>query len=126
MSIAPSCSWRSAPFLCSPPSSPPAAATASPATRRQGRRPDRSRRTTFNHWLQIAAVSAAGQQQPGGRQPRPRSRSRTRRDFTKLRRAAKKATAAKPAKGQPEPTDAQLKKQCKQEYERCATRSCSS
>ena len=31
--------------------------------------------------------------------------------------AEKKKTAAKPAKGQPKPTDAQLKTQCKQEYD---------
>ena len=46
---------------------------------------------------------------------RPRRRSRTRRTFTKCI-AQKKATAGKPAKGQPEPTEAQLKGQCQQEY----------
>ena len=37
-------------------------------------------------------------------------------DFTKCI-ADKKQTAPKPAKGQPKPTDAQLKTQCQQEYD---------
>ena len=37
--------------------------------------------------------------------------------------AEKKKTAAKPAKGQPEPTDAQYKTQCQQQYAQFRTRS---
>jgi foldase protein PrsA len=71
------------------------------------------RRSTFDHWMQIAAVSAAGQTATTGAAPKaqvPDSPS-----FTKCI-AQKKATAGKPAKGQPEPTEAQLKGQCQQEY----------
>ena len=71
------------------------------------------KRSTFDHWMQIAAVSAAGQTATTGAAPKaqvPDSPS-----FTKCI-AQKKATAGKPAKGQPEPTEAQLKGQCQQEY----------
>jgi foldase protein PrsA len=71
------------------------------------------RRSTFDHWMKIAAVSAAGQTATTGAAPKaqvPDSPS-----FTKCV-AAKKASAGKPAKGQPEPTEAQLKGQCQQEY----------
>jgi foldase protein PrsA len=71
------------------------------------------KRATFDHWMKVAAVSQAGQANPTGATPKatvPDSPS-----FTKCV-AAKKATAAKPAKGQPEPTEAQLKGQCQQEY----------
>ena len=76
------------------------------------------KRSTFNHWMQVAAVSQAGQADPTGAAPKatvPDSPS-----FTKCI-ANKKATAAKPAKGQPQPTEAQLKGQCKQEYEQLKT-----
>ena len=71
------------------------------------------KRATFDHWMQVAAVSQAGQADPTGAAPKatvPDSPS-----FTKCI-ANKKATAAKPAKGTPEPTEAQLKGQCQQEY----------
>jgi foldase protein PrsA len=71
------------------------------------------RRSTFDHWMKIAAVSAAGQTATTGAAPKaqvPDSPS-----FTKCV-ATKKASAGKPAKGQPEPTEAQLKGQCQQEY----------
>src|SRR4051812_2589779 len=65
----------------------------------------------FNHWLQVAAT---GQQQQTGATgkaqiPQPP-------DF-KACIATKKKTATKPAKGQPTPTDATYKTQCKTEYE---------
>src|SRR4051812_39749655 len=66
----------------------------------------------FQHWLTVAATSAQ-QQQPGAKGgaqiPKPP-------DFAECV-ANKQKTAPKPAKGQPKPTAAQLKAQCKQEYE---------
>ena len=71
------------------------------------------RRTTFDHWMKIAAVSAAGQTATTGATPKAQVPDAPK--FTQCV-AQKKATAAKPAKGQPEPTEAQLKGQCQQEY----------
>jgi foldase protein PrsA len=72
------------------------------------------KKTTFDHWMQIAAVSQAGQANPNSTTtPKPQIPDPP--NFTKCI-ANKKATAAKPAKGQPEPTEAQLKGQCQQEY----------
>ena len=66
--------------------------------------------STFDHWLRIAALSS---QPPGSTTkvsvPDPP-------DFTKCV-AAKQTSAPKPAKGQPKPSTAQFKSQCKQEYE---------
>jgi len=62
-------------------------------------------KASFNHWLNVAAKS-------GGRQaalPKPP-------DYEACI-AAKRKALPKPAKGQPTTTDAQLKTQCKQEYE---------
>ena len=63
-------------------------------------------KATFAHWLGIAAKS-------GGQQasaiPKPP-------DYEECV-AAKRKALPKPAKGQPKTTDAQLKTQCKQEYE---------
>jgi foldase protein PrsA len=71
------------------------------------------KKTTFNHWMQIAAISSAGQTNPNAKTkpqiPVPP-------DF-KACIADKQKTAAKPAKGQPTPTAAQYKTQCKQQYE---------
>jgi foldase protein PrsA len=72
------------------------------------------RKSTFDHWMSIAAVSQAGQTNTTGGTP-PKAQIPDPPNFTKCV-ANKKATAAKPAKGQPEPTEAQLKGQCKQEY----------
>src|SRR4029079_8339435 len=71
------------------------------------------RRSTFDHWMQIAAVSAAGQTATTG--AAPKAQPSDSRSFTKSI-AQKRAPAGKPAKGQPEPTEAQLKGQCQQEY----------
>src|SRR3954471_22377370 len=72
------------------------------------------RKSTFNHWMQIAAVSSAGQADPNG-STAPKAQIPDPPNFTKCV-ASKKAAAAKPAKGTPEPTEAQLKGQCQQEY----------
>ena len=56
--------------------------------------------------MKIVAISQAGQTQPGGA---PRRRTVPDAPDFKQCIAEKKKTAAKPAKGQPEPTDAQLK-----------------
>jgi foldase protein PrsA len=72
------------------------------------------KRATFDHWLQIAAVSAAGQQNPSATGA-PKVTVPDAPTFAKCI-ANKKKTAAKPAKGQPEPTDAQLKQQCQTDY----------
>jgi len=66
----------------------------------------------FDHWLNVAATSSA--QQTGAKGDSAKAPVPP--DFTACV-AAKKQNAPKPAKGQPTPTDAQLKQQCKQEYE---------
>jgi foldase protein PrsA len=71
------------------------------------------KKSTFDHWMKIAAVSQAGQ--AAGQSGTPKAVVPDAPDFTKCI-ANKKATAAKPAKGVPEPTEAQLKGQCQQEY----------
>jgi parvulin-like peptidyl-prolyl isomerase len=73
------------------------------------------KRATFDHWMQIAAVSQAGQANPNATGT-PKAQVPDAPEFTKCV-AQKRASAAKPAKGQPEPTAAQLKGQCKQEYD---------
>jgi parvulin-like peptidyl-prolyl isomerase len=71
------------------------------------------KRSTFDHWMRIITISQAGQTNPNAAKTTPVPDSP---DFTQCV-AAKKKTAAKPAKGQPEPTDAQFKTQCKQQYD---------
>src|SRR5689334_8137005 len=71
------------------------------------------KKSTFDHWMKIAAVSQAGQ--AAGQAGTPKAVVPDAPDFTKCV-ANKKATAPKPAKGVPEPTAAQLKGQCQQEY----------
>jgi len=70
-------------------------------------------KTQFNHWMQVAAISSQGalpgQQKTAVQVPQPP-------DFASCV-AQKQKTAPKPAKGQPKPTTAQFKAQCKQEYE---------
>jgi foldase protein PrsA len=68
------------------------------------------KKATFDHWLRVASLSS----QPPGSTGQPVVPDPP--DFTKCV-AAKRASASKPAKGQPKPTDAQFKAQCKQEYE---------
>jgi foldase protein PrsA len=71
---------------------------------------DTIKTSTFQHWMGVAARSS---RPPGstGAVVVPDSP-----DFTKCI-AAKRQSAPKPAKGQPAPTDAQFKAQCKQEYD---------
>lgn len=76
------------------------------------------KKTTFAHWLEIAAISSQGASDPTaaaqGRKPKVTIPDPPK--FTACI-ANKKKTAPKPAKGQPEQTDAQFKTQCKTEYE---------
>ncbi|MDA0158976.1 peptidyl-prolyl cis-trans isomerase [Solirubrobacter ginsenosidimutans] len=64
------------------------------------------KKSDFTYYLNVAAKSG----QPNAAVPDPES------DYAKCVAAKRKATPA-PAKGQPKVTDAQLKTQCKQEYE---------
>ncbi len=64
---------------------------------------------TFDRWLNIAALSAGSQAGVKIVAPDPPN-------FTKCI-ADRKATAPKPVKGQPKPTDAALKASCKQQYD---------
>ena len=72
------------------------------------------KKSTFDHWMKIAAVSQAGQTNPNQSGP-PKVVVPDAPDFTTCV-ANKKATAPKPGKGVPEPTQAQLTGQCRQEY----------
>jgi foldase protein PrsA len=71
------------------------------------------KRATFDHWMRIITISQAGQTNPNA------AKDATVPDAPDFEQcvAAKKKTAAKPAKGQPEPTEAQFKTQCKQQYD---------
>ena len=71
-------------------------------------------RATFDHWMKVAAASAS-QSSETGKQATP-AEVPVPPDFTACI-AEKRKTAPKPAKGQPKPTDATFKAQCKQEYE---------
>ena len=62
-------------------------------------------KTDFTHWMNIAAKTSG---QPGAAVPDPPS-------YTECIAAKRKATPT-PAKGQPKVTDAQLKTQCRTEY----------
>ncbi len=73
------------------------------------------KKDTFNHWLRIAAISQQGQANANATTA-PKATIPDAPEFTACV-ANKKKTAAKPAKGQPEPTEAQFKSQCKQEYD---------
>src|SRR6266498_842359 len=63
-------------------------------------------KTEFTHWMNVAARTSGN---ANAKVPDPPNYSAC--------VAQKRKTAAKPAKGQPKQTDAQLKTQCKQEYE---------
>ncbi len=64
-------------------------------------------KTDFSHWMAVAAKSTGA---ANAAVPDPEA------DYVKCVAAKRKSTPA-PAKGQPKVTDAQLKTQCKQEYE---------
>jgi foldase protein PrsA len=72
------------------------------------------KKSTFDHWMRIAAVSQQSQTNPN-QSGAPKVVVPDAPDYTKCI-ANKKATAPKPGKGVPEPTQAQLKGQCQQEY----------
>jgi foldase protein PrsA len=75
------------------------------------------KRSTFDHWMKIIAISQAGQTNPAAAKT---AKVPDAPDFKQCA-ADKKKTAAKPAKGQPEPTEAQFVSQCKQQYEQFKT-----
>jgi len=75
------------------------------------------KRATFDHWMKIIAISQAGQANPAAAKT---AKVPDAPDFKQCI-ADRKKTAAKPAKGQPEPTDAQLKAQCHQSYDQFKT-----
>jgi foldase protein PrsA len=66
--------------------------------------------TEFDHWLKVAATTQQQQTGATGAATLPDPP-----DYAKCI-AQKKKTATKPAKGQPNPTDATYKAQCQQEY----------
>lgn len=71
-------------------------------------------KSTFDHWMNIAAKSSQAQTQPGAKAPQTKIPVPP--DFTACI-ADKKKSTPKPAKGQPQPKDSDFKAQCKQEYE---------
>ncbi|HYH89398.1 MAG TPA: peptidyl-prolyl cis-trans isomerase [Solirubrobacteraceae bacterium] len=71
-------------------------------------------KTTFDHWMNIAAISAQGPAPGGDAAPKPKIPVPP--DFKDCV-AEKTKTSPKPPKGQPKPTAEQFKAQCKQEYE---------
>jgi parvulin-like peptidyl-prolyl isomerase len=73
-------------------------------------------RSLFDHWMKIAAASSSQAQEEGKEGAKPPPSVPVPPDFTACV-AEKRKTAPKPAKGQPKPTDATFKTQCKQEYE---------
>jgi foldase protein PrsA len=72
---------------------------------------DSIKTSEFDHWLKVAATSQQQQTGATGAAAIPQPP-----EF-KACVATKKKTATKPAKGQPTPTDATYKAQCKQEYD---------
>jgi foldase protein PrsA len=75
------------------------------------------KRDTFDHWMKIIAISTAAQTNPNAAKTAAVPDAP---DFKQCTAQAKK-TAPKPAKGQPEPTDAQFKSQCQQQYNQFKT-----
>ena len=72
-------------------------------------------RSTFDHWMKIAAIASASQQ---GAAATPKTVPDAP-DFSACIAETKKVTT--PAKGQPEPTEAALKTQCKSRYDSLKT-----
>jgi foldase protein PrsA len=71
------------------------------------------KKSTFDHWMKIAAISSAGQTNPNAATP-PKATLPDPPDFKACIANLKKTTTA--TKGQPEPTEAKLKAQCQQQY----------
>jgi len=74
------------------------------------------KKSTFDHWMRIAAISAAGQQNPTATTPPKVTVPDVENDFKNCI-AEKRRTTPPPAKGQAKPTDAQLRQQCRQQYD---------
>ena len=91
------------------------AAAASPATPSRRSTATPITKTDFDHWMTVAAKS-------GGQAERRGARSA---GLHGVRRARSARRTPKPAKGQPKVTDAQLKTQCKQEYDALRDQVCS-
>ncbi|MEO6497187.1 MAG: SurA N-terminal domain-containing protein, partial [Solirubrobacteraceae bacterium] len=70
------------------------------------------KKETFDHWLQVAAVSSQGGAQGAAAKPSIPDAP----EFTNCI-AEKTKSAPKPAKGQPKPTEDTFKSQCEQEYD---------
>jgi parvulin-like peptidyl-prolyl isomerase len=75
------------------------------------------KRDTFDHWMKIIAISQAAQTNPNAAKTAAVPDAP---DFKQCA-AQKQKTAPKPAKGQPEPTEASFVAQCKQEYDQFKT-----
>ncbi len=75
------------------------------------------KRDTFDHWMKIIAISQAAQSNPNAAKTAAIPDAP---DFKQCA-AQKQKTAPKPAKGQPEPTEASFVAQCKQEYDQFKT-----
>jgi foldase protein PrsA len=71
------------------------------------------KRDTFDHWMKIAAISSQGQANPNATTA-PKANVPDAPDFKQC--IARLKATTKPAKGQPEPTAANLKTQCQQQY----------
>jgi foldase protein PrsA len=71
------------------------------------------KKSTFDHWLKIAAISSAGQANPSATTP-PKANIPVPPDFKACIANLRKSTAS--VKGAPEPTEAKLKTQCQQQY----------
>ena len=74
--------------------------------------------STFDHWMKIAAVASAGQQNPTATAA-PKVSVPDAPDFKQC--IAEKKKTATAAKGQPQQTTAQLKAACKQQYDTLKT-----
>jgi foldase protein PrsA len=70
---------------------------------------------SFDHWMQVAAISSQGAAAGNPNAPREVQIPDAPEYTTCV--ATKKKTAPQPPKGQPAPSDADFKAQCKQEYE---------
>ena len=70
----------------------------------------------FNHWMQVAAISSQGADPDRPQTGAPKADIPAPPDFKECIQEKQKSSP-KPAKGQPKPTTAQFKAQCKQQYE---------
>jgi parvulin-like peptidyl-prolyl isomerase len=73
------------------------------------------KQSTFDHWMKVAAVSAAAQSNPSATSA-PKVAVPSKADDFKSCVADKKKSAGAPAKGQKPTSDAQYKQQCEQQF----------